>query len=89
MAGSCGLRGRKLLFVLVFCLSPIHSLNYDENPPLIERQCGDLKYVNVDFGGESEYKLKSLNCGDEVQLGKVKVKEAPSVTFKDAVSITF
>lgn len=90
--GCSSIRGHsqmlfKLLFVL--CLSPIHGLDYDMSSSLIEEKCayGDYENVNVKFGGK--YFLSQSNCGADVPLKDVNEKQPPSVTFTDAVSITF
>lgn len=86
------IRGRsQMLFTLLFvlCLSPIHGLDYDKSSSLIEEKCayGDYENVNVKFGGK--YFLSHSNCGADVPLKDVNEKQPPSVTFTDAVSITF
>ena len=91
--GCLSIRGRsqimlfKLLFVL--CLSLSHGLDYDKSSSLIEEKCadGDYESVNVKLGGK--YFLSQSNCGANVPLKDVNEKQPPSVTFADAVSITF
>ena len=90
--GCSSIRGHsQMLFKLLFVLrlSPIHGLDYDKSSSLIEEKCayGDYENVNVKFGGK--YFLSQSNCGADVPLKDVNEKQPPSVTFTDAVSITF
>lgn len=90
MAGTTcrDLRGRMLLLLLAFGLSPIHSLDdYDDSSSLIEKPCGNLDYEDVDFGGKYELLDKQSSCGKDVELDKVNAQDPPSVTFTKAVSV--
>lgn len=85
MAGTCSGCGQMLLLLVAFVFSPIHCFEDDDSSPLIDGKCGDLEHEDVNFGGN--YELHS-NCGQEVKLDKVSGRDPPSVTLKDAVSIT-
>ena len=91
MAGSfcCGLRdilrGRIMLLLIAFGFLPIYSLIEDDSSSLIEKKCGSLEFQDEDFG---TYELTAANCGREVQLDQVNGREAPAVTFKNAVNLS-
>ena len=83
------LRGRMVLILLAFGFLPIHSLIEDDGSSLIEEKCGSFPNVDVDVTGEvGMYELTEANCGSEVQLDQVNRREAPAVTFKNAVNLS-